>query len=62
LDNLPEDKVDDSQDKLRELFEQADPEVKRLVLEVFRLENEKLYMSRPRIKDELVEAIKKIVQ
>jgi hypothetical protein len=51
-----------NQDKLREQFDNADSEVKQVVLAVFKLESERLYMSKPRVKDEIVDTIKRIVQ
>ena len=57
-----ENSMEANQDKLREQFDNADPEVQRVVLTVFQLESDRLYMSRPRIKDEIVDTIKQIVQ
>jgi hypothetical protein len=54
--------MDERQSQLRTLFQQADPEVQTVVLKVFGLEEDKLYMGLPRgIIEEIVDAIKQVV-
>lgn len=55
--------MDDRNEKLKETFERADPQVKQVVLKVYQLENERLHMGNPKgIMDDIVDAIKQIVQ
>jgi hypothetical protein len=55
--------MDERQNRLREIFDNASPEVRQVVLRVFQLEGDKLYMGLPKgIKDEIVDAIKQIVK
>lgn len=53
---------DDSKAQVEVLFDTADEEVKRVVGEVLRIERDNLHMSRPRVLDDIVQTIRRVVE
>lgn len=47
---------------IEEIINEISPEAERLLKRVLEIEKEKLYMSRPRVKDDILAAFKKDIK
>lgn len=51
-----------TKERVEALFDTADDAVKRVVGEVLRIERDNLHMSRPRVLDDIVGTIRRVVE
>jgi len=49
-------------ESIEAIYREASPEAKKLIKKILELEKEKLYMSRPRIKEDILAAFKREIR